>query len=249
VDEEVNRIDSTTRAPEILAEIKRALGNNPARFARTVARPIVVDRELRARFDNDKEVHAPQRGEVEEVRTKLLKKQNVPGLREVTWQLSPRPENETRDEPPVPMLSTEGKSNSGSYSVEATAQVAQPLTPPHPGIADPRQVTKNYFEDLEPELQKVLRVQLTKPADVSAVIETPNSFTVFAAREVNERVMRVATFSVRKRSFDEWLASNRIDLSLLDLFRAARPDRLRSDRCLWTIRFSQGAPGLSPATL
>ena len=44
---EVRRIDLTTRAPEVLAELKAALGNDPARFARTVARPILVERELR----------------------------------------------------------------------------------------------------------------------------------------------------------------------------------------------------------
>ena len=42
VDAEVARINATTRAPEMLVEIKAALGNDPARFARVMARPIVV---------------------------------------------------------------------------------------------------------------------------------------------------------------------------------------------------------------
>jgi hypothetical protein len=207
VDEEVKRIDSTTRAPEVLDEIKRALGRDPARFARSVARPIVVDRELRARFENDKEAQAPQRRAAEEMRAKLLKKQDAPGLREITWLLSPRPESETTPEPPVPMPNTEGKAASRSYSIEASAQIAQPLLPPRPDSADPREAKKSYFEDLEPELQKALRVQLTKPDDVSAVIETSSSFSVFSAREVDERLLRVATFTVRKRGFEEWLES------------------------------------------
>src|SRR5216684_4210992 len=45
-DAEAERINATTRAPEVLAELKAALGNDPARFARTVARPIVVERTL-----------------------------------------------------------------------------------------------------------------------------------------------------------------------------------------------------------
>jgi hypothetical protein len=55
---EVQRINTTTRTPEILAELKAALGNDTNRFARTVAKPIVVERLLRNRFENDDELHA-----------------------------------------------------------------------------------------------------------------------------------------------------------------------------------------------
>ena len=51
VEAEVKRIEATTRAPEMLAEIKTALGNNFARFARAMAWPIVVERALRAAED------------------------------------------------------------------------------------------------------------------------------------------------------------------------------------------------------
>src|SRR3954469_19517540 len=70
--EEVKRIESTTRAPEVLAEIKDALGHDAARFARAVARPIIVERELRARFENDDGVHAPQRRVAEAARAAAL---------------------------------------------------------------------------------------------------------------------------------------------------------------------------------
>lgn len=50
VDAEVQRINTTTRAPEVLAEIKGALGGDAARFARAMARPIVVERLLREHF-------------------------------------------------------------------------------------------------------------------------------------------------------------------------------------------------------
>ena len=94
VEAEVRRIDATTRAPEMLAEIKHALGDDPARFARAMARPIVVERELRRRFDNDDALHAAQRREAEQAREKLLAKQAVEGMQEVTWQLTPRPEDD-----------------------------------------------------------------------------------------------------------------------------------------------------------
>jgi len=69
---EVQRINTTTRAPEILAELKAALGNDTNRFARTVARPIVVERLLRNRFENDDKLHVAQRREAEKVREQLL---------------------------------------------------------------------------------------------------------------------------------------------------------------------------------
>ena len=69
---EMQRINTTTRAPEMLAEIKAALGNDPARFARAMAKPILVERRLREKFDNDDALHAPQRIEMEKIRAKLL---------------------------------------------------------------------------------------------------------------------------------------------------------------------------------
>src|SRR5439155_2992075 len=71
LDAEVQRINTTTRAPEMLAEIKTALGNDPARFANVFAKPTLVERLLREKFDNDDALHAPQRREMERVRTQL----------------------------------------------------------------------------------------------------------------------------------------------------------------------------------
>lgn len=64
---------------------------------------------------------------------------------------------------------------------------------------------KHYFEDLDPELQNVLRVQLQKPGDVSAVIETPSAFLVFLAKEKSADTLSVASVSRPKRSYEEWL--------------------------------------------
>jgi hypothetical protein len=68
---EVNRINTTTRAPEMLAEIKAALGNDPIRFANAFARPMLVERLLRDRFENDDALHLALRQEVEAVRSQL----------------------------------------------------------------------------------------------------------------------------------------------------------------------------------
>lgn len=171
VEAEVKRIDATTRAPEMLAQIKAALGNDAARFARTVARPIIVERELRARFADDAQLHAAQRREAEQARESLRAGQPVKDTHEVTWQLTPRPAQDTPAQP-----------------------------------AGPHGNEKVYFADLYPQLQNVLRVQLQKPGDVSAVIEMPGDFLVFIAREKSAETLSAASVSIPKRSYEAWLA-------------------------------------------
>ena len=65
---------------------------------------------------------------------------------------------------------------------------------------------KLYFEDIDPELQNVLRAQLQKPGDVSAVIEIPTGFLVFLAKEKSTAILTAACLTLPKRSYDEWLA-------------------------------------------
>ena len=72
LDAEVERINNTTRAPDILAEIKAALRNDASRFAEAFAKPIVVERLLREKFDNDDALHAQQRRQTEQARGALL---------------------------------------------------------------------------------------------------------------------------------------------------------------------------------
>jgi 23S rRNA U2552 (ribose-2'-O)-methylase RlmE/FtsJ len=228
VEAEVKRIDTTTRAPETLAELKKALGDDPARFARSVAKPIVVERELRARFDNDDQLHAPQRRVAEKIRARilaartnsasfdqllsLLKEAGAGIVTEVTWQLAPRESDQVASAAPsangraapvsVSPAVSQVKARGGPYSVEATAQIAQVLSPPsQPSMARPF-----HFEDLPGDLQKVLGTQLQKPADVSAVIETPGSFLLFLAKERTAASLSAASLTIPKRSYEQWVA-------------------------------------------
>ena len=199
---EVERINTTTRAPEVLAEIKHALGDDAARFVAAMARPILVERELCRRFDNDEKLHAAQRREAEQARRSLLAKQPVKDMRDVMWQLTPRPAD-GKAAPASPPPPTNGVAKSGAYTIEATAQLSQVLASPEHTT---RGKEKMYFEDLEPELQKVLRVQLQKPGDVSAVIETHAGFLVFLVKEKTGEILTAASLTIPKRSYDEWLA-------------------------------------------
>jgi hypothetical protein len=65
---------------------------------------------------------------------------------------------------------------------------------------------KQYFEDLPPELQRVLQVQLRHPGDVSAVIETPGGFLLYLAKENTDTALSVACLSLPKRSYEQWIA-------------------------------------------
>ena len=225
---EVKRIDTTTRAPETLAELKKALANDPARFARSVAKPIVVERELRARFDNDDPLHAPQRRVAEKIRARmlaartnsasfdplliLLRQAGAGTVNEVTWQLGPGESDQAasnatsangRSAPvSIPPAAPQVKASGGPYSVEATAQIAQVLSSP----GQPSMARQFHFQDLPGDLQKVLGTQLQKPADVSAVIETPGSFLLFLAKERTAASLSAASLTIPKRSFEQWVA-------------------------------------------
>lgn len=206
LDAEVQRINTTTRAPGTLAEIKAALDNDSDRFANVFAKPILVERLLREKFDNDDALHAPQRRLAEQARTELLaakangadaekllallKRRHANAVAETTWQLAPRPA-----ETNVPAADEiEIKKRFGP-----NAQVLSP-----PPAADPKE-PKFYFEDLPAELQNVLRSQLRRRGDVSAVIEMPGGFLLCVAKQKTDAVLSAAVLSIPKRSYEAWL--------------------------------------------
>ena len=205
---EVQRINTTTQSPEMLAEIKAALGNDPEKFANTFAKPILVERELRQRFDNDDALHAATRHECEKARDELLnsktngaspaqllaplQRAHSNEVSEATWQFGARPE-EKRAAPTADELEIKKRFGPG----------AQILSSPQVG---PDKERKTYFEDLPVELQKVLRVQLRRAGDLSAVIETPGGFLLYLAKEKTAETLAVAVLSLPKRSYEEWLA-------------------------------------------
>lgn len=205
LDAEVRRINSTTRAPETLAEIKAALGNDPARFAQAFAKPFLVERLLRDKFENDDSLHAPERRECEQVRAALLAartngataaqllaqlRQTRPNaVTETTWHLAPHPAAPEA----APADEIEIKKRFGPD--------AQIISSPR-GAGEDR---KFYFEDLPPALQNILRTQLRQPGDVSAVIETPTGFLLYLAKEKTPAILSAAGLTLPKRSYEQWL--------------------------------------------
>ncbi len=62
---EMRRIESQTRMPERLAEIKHALGDDPVLFQECVVRPPLVRRLARSFFARDERIHGAVRAEIE----------------------------------------------------------------------------------------------------------------------------------------------------------------------------------------
>ena len=202
---EARRINSTTRTPEMLAEIKAALGNDAGRFARTMARPLLVERLLREKFENDDALHAAQRQECEAAHNALLaarangesttqlvvrlKESHSNAVTETTWQLARRP-IET-NAPAADELAI--KKPSGSNAKPRSS----------PGSESER---KSYFEELPLPLQQVLRAQLRQTGDISAVIEGTTGFILYLAKERTPATLTTVTLFIPKRSYDEWLA-------------------------------------------
>jgi hypothetical protein len=200
---EVDRIDATTRAPEMLADIRLALGNDAARFANAFAKPFLVERLLRERFDNDDALHAPQRQEAERTRSDLLaarsagadgralvailKRGHASAVTETTWRLGSR----TTQSPPADD-ELEVRQRFGPSAKTLSAAGARSGEDPH-------------FEDLPTELRTVLGAQLRQAGDISAVIETPTGFLLHVAREKTEQVLSAAVLWLAKRSYEQWV--------------------------------------------
>jgi hypothetical protein len=162
--------------------LKTALGDDAVRFGRSVAKPLVVDRELRVRFANDDKLHLAKRKSAERARNGLIgaKKTNAP----------------------LATLVSLLKTNKNGAFHEVTWQFG--ITPPEKEL---ERLDHFRFEDLSSQLQEVVRAQLRASGDISAVIETDTEFLLMLAKEKTAETLSAAILSVPKSSFDQWLQS------------------------------------------
>lgn len=181
VAEEVARIERSTMAGDMLAQIKLSLANNPERFARSVAKPLVVDRVLRARFEADASQQAGKRAEAEKLRAQLLAAKpeeraallkSRTDVRPITWQLGAKPKAEVASARPA------------SLGAE-----------------------RQYFSDLHADMQKVLAAQLQQPGDVSAVFGSDDAFALYVATSRTAEALAVQAVEISRLSFDDWLTA------------------------------------------
>ena len=182
IEAEVKRIESSTRAPDVLAELKRAVGDDRGRFGRAVARPALVERELRARIENDDALHAAKRRACEGCRQRCLEKKAAGAeAGEITALLKRCPDGEA-------------------------AEQAWELTPAS-ALDSSKKRGRANFEDLPGELRQILSAQLRQSGDITSVIETPQSFLVFVAVARSAEELRAVSLSIPKLSLESWLAA------------------------------------------
>ncbi len=198
---EITRINQTTRAPEILAGLQAALGGDPKRFGEIIAKPILVDKTLRARFENDPEAHAAQRQTLTAQRDSVLAAAADPATRLPLLRACPGATLQTTTWPLTPAPVTT-KSSSANYSVEATLDLA-PSDP-----AKPSDTPAPRLADLPAPLQDVLRTQLLKPGDLSPVVETPTDFRLLLCQSRDPAIITAATLTLPKKSFEDWLLNH-----------------------------------------
>jgi hypothetical protein len=180
VQAEVERIRRSSLNPQMLREIQEALANSPARFADVVAKPLVVDRVLRARFEADAAPQNAKRQAAETLRGQLLAAKAADraalvkdraDAREITWKLGAKPKAELA-------------------SAKAIA----------PGRED------LFLVDLPAEMQRVLTTQLQQPGDVSAVFASDYNFALYLLTSRSAEALTVRAVELPRQTFDDWLA-------------------------------------------
>lgn len=180
IQEEVHRIDATTRDVSMLSEIKQALGNDPSRFARSIARPIVVERLLRQHFDSNESLHSRQRSRAAKAREHWMTTRGKPLSERIN---AVKAEDDLRVE-----------------------KIEWSVLNQSPPVGSPRD-SKPSFTNLPAELQRVLRLQLKEEGDVSAVIEDGRHFQVFLCTKSTPQALAVCACILPKLSLDAWLES------------------------------------------
>ena len=231
LEDEIRRINLTTRAPQTLKQLKAALDNDETRFAETVARPDVVDRWLRGRFANDPVIHLAQRALAEKARKRLLalpEHSTISRLLETVRAISagqsnmrlnepqpfflgPRPQQDgtfqNRLELAIPPSEpAKTSAQSASYEIESSLQFLQIL--PHPGISRHQNLPdneRNYLSDLDPRLRRILLLQLQQPGDVSALLELGQEFILFFATDRSANVLELGSLIVFKQKYKSWV--------------------------------------------
>lgn len=184
LDEEFDRIEKTTRAPDQWEAIKKSLGNDKRLIEEAFCRPPLVERALRARFDFDQKIHAVPHQIAREARTAFLAKSSVKGSAVVTLL----------------------RKADGGPTIEAMLRKAQSEA------KGPRVLTPSTAPDrdaprpVDPEVAVVLERELKKPGDVTTILEQREVFQVFRLVEIRADSWKVEGVTVPKLPFDEWFS-------------------------------------------
>jgi len=176
--DEWTRIRHETRLPDRLAEIERALRDDPVAILDCFVRPILVDRMVRAKFAADAEIHSPALASANTLRARLLESGD--------WSRS-------------------GHNPSVSEFIDSSGPVGhgEPSASPHSeSPSDPARLF------LAPDEYAASRRQApAQVGEVGPVIEESEQFTTSILLGEEPGAFRVATYSIPKVRWDIWFRS------------------------------------------
>ncbi len=196
LDQELDRIEKSTKAPDQWEAIKKTLKNDRRLIEEVFCRPLLVDRALRAKFAFDQKIHAAPHQKAREARAAFLEGKQVPGSKVVLARRKAEAAPTTEE-----ML---GKA-------KEEASVPRVLSPP-------KEAEKSGPVTLDPEVTAVLEKELKRPGDVTTILEERDCFEVFRLTTVTNESWKLDAVRFSKVDFDSWLERQRER-------RSRQPDR------------------------
>lgn len=183
LDQELDRIEKSTKAPDQWEEIKKTLKNDRRLIEEVFCRPLLVDRALRAKFAFDQKIHASPHQKAREARAAFLEGRQVAGARVV---LARR------------------KSGAAPTTEEMLGRAKEEASVPRV-LSPPKEAETSGPVTLDPEVTAVLEKELKRPGDVTTILEERDCFEVFRliAGTAESWMLDAVRFS--KVDFDSWL--------------------------------------------
>jgi hypothetical protein len=182
LEQEFDRIERATKAPERWEAIKRALRDDRGLIEEVFCRPLLIERALRARFDFDQKIHMAAHQKARQARATFLG--------------GGRPRDAI-----VQTLGRKAEAPPGTDELLRKAQTEASL----PRVLAP-QVPREASApvSIDPELARVLERELRKPGDVTTILEERDRFEVFRLISLTEDFWKVEVVRVPKENFDDW---------------------------------------------
>jgi N-acetylneuraminic acid mutarotase len=201
---EVARMAAHTQQPAVLRELFTALDNDPTAIAECLARPILVDRELRSWYARDSRFHGGQRRQIEsDVETTESRQ-----LSSLSGQYSER--HFTKEPDASRSMIGEGI-KATALSEEEWESMMDRLAAAF--VDGPNQFLDDPFIPATAPAER----QLTVPtAQVSPLQENEGEFYVVSVLEQNTQEMKVATVRWPKEPLDVWWQKVRDEISPTD---------------------------------
>jgi len=177
---ELARMAASTRLPDRLEEIYRALRHDPLLVEECYARPVLVDRLARNFFAHDPLIHAEARREAGSLRELLS-----------TGALDPRSQDPRRT------LVELVRSESGDLAARSTPGLAPSPDGPQREVLSPGDFTR--WRARAPKRQ----------GEIGPMVEEQTAFRLWTVLDEGEDRVALAMYAVPKRSWDGWWAEVR----------------------------------------